>query len=34
MTPLKRCALHGQNPCQGVISQQVGPAVPVIVPGQ
>ena len=34
MTPLKRCALHGQDPCRGVISQQVGPAVPVIIPGQ
>ena len=34
MMPLPRCALPGQGPCQGVISQQVGPVVPVTVPGQ
>ena len=34
MTPLTRYALTGQDPCQGVISQLVGPVVPVTVPGQ
>ena len=34
MTPLPRCALPGQGPCQGVISQQVEQVVPVTVPGQ
>ena len=33
-TPLPRCVPPGQGPCQGVISQQVGPVVPVKVPGQ
>ena len=30
----QRCVFYGQDPCWGVISRQVGPAVPVIVPGQ
>ena len=34
MMPLPRYTLPGQGPCQGVISQQVGPVVPVTVPGQ
>ena len=34
MTPLTRCTLTGQDPCQGVTSQLVGPVVPVTVPGQ
>ena len=34
MKPLPRCVLPGQGPCQGKISQQVGPVVPVTVPGQ
>ena len=34
MIPLLRCALPGQGPCQGVISQQVGPVVPVTVQEQ
>ena len=34
MTPLTRCMLTGQDPCQGVISQLVGPVVPVTVRGQ
>ena len=33
-TPLPRCMLPGEGPCQGVISQQVGPVEPVTVPGQ
>ena len=33
MMPLPRCMLPGQGPCQGVISQQVGPVVPVTLPG-
>ena len=32
--PLPRFVFPGQGPCQGVISQQVGPAVPVTIPGQ
>ena len=34
MMPLPGCVLPGQDPCQGVISQQVGPVVPVTVQGQ
>ena len=30
--PLTRCTLTGQDPCQGVISQLVGPVVPVTIP--
>ena len=33
MTPLPRCMLPGHGPCQGVISEQVGPVVPVTIPG-
>ena len=32
--PLPRCMLPGQGPCQEVINQQVGPVVPVTIPGQ
>ena len=31
---IPRCALPGQGPCQGVISQQVGPVGPITIPGQ
>ena len=32
--PLPRCTLPGQDPWQGVLSQQVGPVVHVTIPGQ
>ena len=34
MMPLPRYMLPGKDPCQGMISQQVGPVGPVTVPGQ